>query len=127
MRPGIFQSDQAQAIIQYVRETYGDELEFLWPSTPRNAIWRNPQNRKWYGIILTIQKNKLGFASDEVIEILDLRFDKNSARDFAASSEHIFPGYHMNRNSWITIILDHSLPTSEICALLDHSYTPVSV
>ncbi len=125
MHPDIFQSDQTQAIIQYVRETYGDELEFLWPSTPRNAIWRNPQNRKWYAVLLTVRKDKLGFTSDDFVEIIDLRFDQNSARDFATTSDHILPGYHMNKNNWITIILNHSLPTSEICALLDHSYTLV--
>lgn len=30
MNEKIYQTKQAQEVIQYVREKYGDELEFLW-------------------------------------------------------------------------------------------------
>ena len=66
----IYQSPQTHAIIQYVREHYGDELEFLWPKFSSNAIWRNPTNRKWYAAILIVSRRKLGLDSDEEVEIL---------------------------------------------------------
>lgn len=36
----VFRSAQAQEIIAYVREEYGDELEFLWQRLLKAAIWR---------------------------------------------------------------------------------------
>ncbi len=63
-----------------------------------------------------------GQTSDEKVKIIDLRFPKGEALDFAASSGNVFPGYHMNKNNWITIILDGNMPTPEILNLLDQSY-----
>lgn len=122
----IYHSPQALAIITHVRATYGSELEFLWASSQnsKNAIWRHPVNRKWYGALLVVKENKIKptGSPDKIIEILDLRFEPHAARAFAASTAHIYPGYHMNKDNWITIILDDSLPTATVKALLDQSY-----
>ena len=42
----VFKSDQADMIIKYIGDTYGDEIEFLWPKFPDNAIWRRKDNKK---------------------------------------------------------------------------------
>lgn len=56
----IFKTEQAVQIIDYVRDTYGDELEYLWQKFPDNAVWRRKDNQKWYGAILTVSGLKLG-------------------------------------------------------------------
>ena len=33
------------------------------------------------------------------------------------------PAYHMNKKSWVTVILDGTVPLTEIKKLLDKSYT----
>ena len=38
---------------------YCDELEFLWQKFPDNAVWRRKDNKKWYGALLTVSKEKL--------------------------------------------------------------------
>lgn len=43
----VFQSDYAHKVIRYVRQTYGDELEFLWERFPDNAIFRRKDTGKW--------------------------------------------------------------------------------
>lgn len=117
----VFQSAQAQELIQYVREEYGDTLEFLWQKFPKNAIWRNKTNRTWYGILLTIAAKKLNAGGNELIEIIDLRFPKGEILSIV-DGKKFFEGYHMNKNNWITIKLDSSVPTAEIIDLLDQSY-----
>lgn len=34
----------------------------------------------------------------------------------------ILPAYHMNKESWISVLLDSEIPMSEVEALLDMSY-----
>lgn len=34
----MFRAEQALKMIDYVRETYGDELEFLWTKFPDNSV-----------------------------------------------------------------------------------------
>jgi len=36
--------------------------------------------------------------------------------------EHIFPGYHMNKQHWNTLVLDGRLDPKLVFELIDHSY-----
>lgn len=120
--PDVFKSNQAKELIAYAREKYGDELEFLWPKFPDNAIWRRQDNKKWYGAILTVSRQKLGLKSDEIVEIVDLRLEPEKIATLVDQKRY-FNGWHMNKKNWYTIILDGSVPTKEICNKLDDSYT----
>lgn len=117
----IFKNEQTQRVIDYVTETYGDKLEFLWKKFPDNAIWRRSDNAKWYGAILTVEKRKLGQTCDGKAEILDLRYDADKITEIV-DGKKILGGYHMNKKHWITVILDGSVALPEICALIDNSY-----
>ncbi len=116
-----FKSKQAKEVIQYIKKKYGDELEFLWEKFDDNAIWRNTQNDKWYGVLLTLSERKLGLESDKVVEVIDLRYQKEKIEDIL-KQPNIFPGYHMNKKSWITVKLDETISTEKIYNLIDNSY-----
>lgn len=117
----VFKSKQAKEMIEYVHKKYGDELEFLWKKIDNNAIWRNKKNNKWYAVLLIVSKTKLGFNSEEIIEIIDLRCPKEKIKEIIDNT-NILPGYHMNKNNWITIKLDNSVSSEEIYKLIDNSY-----
>ena len=117
----VFKSKQAKEIIKYVKEKYNDDLEYLWKKFLENAVLRNKKNNKWYGALMVLSKRKLEIDSDEIIDILDLRYQKDLIKDFI-DNDKILPGYHMNKNSWITIKLDDSVPNKKIFELIDNSY-----
>ena len=117
----VFKNNQTQEVIQYINHKYGDELEHLWEKSPENAIWRNKINRKWYGIIMVINENKLDGADNALVEIIDLRYPKEDLENFV-DNRRIFKGYHMNKHSWITIKLDGSVDNKELFELIDVSY-----
>lgn len=117
----IFKLPQSKELIRYVREQYGDELEFLWKKFPDNAVWRRKDTTKWYGAILTVEKRKLGIASSEITEIIDLRVQPEKMEDLLLRDNY-YPGWHMNKKNWYTIILDGSVSTEEICRCIDESY-----
>lgn len=117
----IFKSEYAHKIIEYIREKYQDELEFLWPRFPNNAIFRRKDNKKWYAAVLTIKEDKLGLNGKKEIEIIDLRTNPATiASDI--DNKKIFPGYHMNKKHWITFCLDGSVSMEEIYDRIDASY-----
>lgn len=117
----IFKSEQAKEVIKYVKEKYNDDLEYLWNKFPENAVWRNKINNKWYGTLLIISERKLKLEKDKMVDIIGLRYSKDKIKEIV-DNEKIFEGYHMNKNSWITIRLDGSLETDKICELIDNSY-----
>ena len=117
----IFKSPQSKEVISYVRDRYGDDLEYLWKKFPDNAVWRRKDTKKGYGAILTVAKNKLGIDSSEIVEIIDLRIQAEKMEELL-SNEHYYPGWHMNKKNWYTIILDNSVNTKEIYKCIDESY-----
>ncbi|MCH5171725.1 MAG: MmcQ/YjbR family DNA-binding protein [Erysipelotrichales bacterium] len=117
----VFKTLQSKSIIEYVKDRYGDELEFLWEKFPDTAVWRRKDNKKWYGVLMTVSKSKLGINSKDIVEIIDLRISIDKLQSLI-DNKKVFPGYHMNKKHWITIVLDDSALTEEITSLIDSSY-----
>lgn len=117
----VFKNDYTKEVIKYVKDKYNDDLEFLWVKFDNNAVWRNKKNNKWYAAILIVKEEKLGLSGNNEIEIIDLMYAKDQIEKII-DHKKIFPGYHMNKKSWITIKLDGSMPLEELYKLLDNSY-----
>ncbi|MCD7723354.1 MAG: MmcQ/YjbR family DNA-binding protein [Clostridiales bacterium] len=120
-QPSVFKAAQTLRMIDYVSDTYGDELEFLWTKFPDNAVWRRKDTMKWYGAILTVQRSKLGLDSNETVEIIDLRIAPEQMTELL-KRENYYPGWHMNKKSWYTVILDESVSDEELVARIQDSY-----
>lgn len=119
--PSVFKSAQAKTIIQFIKDAYGDEPEYLWQKFPDNAVWRRKDNNKWYGIILTVSGRKIGLDTDEIVEIIDLRMSPQDAETMLAQKNH-YPGWHMNKKSWYTIVLNGSISDKELQEKIAESY-----
>ncbi len=117
----IFKNDCTKELIAAVKDFYGDELEFLWEKFSGNAVWRRKDNKKWYAAVLSVSKRKLGFDSDEIAEVIDLRIQPEKLEDLI-DNKNYFPAYHMNKKHWFTIILDGSVPLDVIFDYLQNSY-----
>ena len=117
----IFKANYTKEIVAYVKNKYGDELEFLWEKSPKNAVVRRKSSNKWYAVILTIPKRKFGLESDEVIEVINLH---NIPKEIEKLIDYkrYFPAYHMNKKHWCTICLDGTIELKEIYKKIDISY-----
>ena len=117
----IFKANYAKEIINYIKNKYGDELEFLWKKSPKNAVVRRKSSNKWYAVILTISKRKLNLDSDEIIEVINIH---NSPEEIEKLIDYkkYFPAYHMNKKHWCTICLKEELELEKIYNLIDISY-----
>ena len=114
-----------EKLLQYADEIYGTDPEFLWTKSPNFAVLRHRSNGKWYGLIMDIPRKTLGLSGDGKFDILNVKCD--TAMIFSLlSKEGFFPAYHMNKEHWISIAMDGSVPEDEICVLLDASYEMTS-
>ncbi|WP_339013732.1 MmcQ/YjbR family DNA-binding protein [Fusobacterium animalis] len=117
----IFKANYTKEIVAYVKNKYGDELEFLWEKSPKNAVIRRKSTNKWYVAILTISKRKIGLNSDELVEIINLHNSPEEIEKLIDNKKY-FPAYHMNKKYWCTICLDGTVELKEIYKLIDISY-----
>lgn len=115
--------NQVEKIVNHVQTEYGAELEFLWPERyPTYCVFRHDSNKKWFALVGRIAWTSLRRDSNELVDIINLKFDKNAALDFAENTPGVYPAYHMNKNHWITIPLDGTLSDEAIFELIKKSY-----
>ena len=117
----IFKSEYTKMVIEYARERYGDEVEYLWERFPDNEVLRRRDTKKWYAAILTVKREKLGLAGEGTVEVLDLRSRPQDMEQLQKQID-IYPGYHMNKKSWYTILLDGTTEIVRIYGYIDKSY-----
>ena len=117
----VFVNSESKMVINYLKEKYHSELEYLWDKYSEFGVCRNSKTRKWFIMIGKIEKNKIIGDSKEMVEIIDLHYDKDKILELI-DNKKIYPGYHMNKKSWITIILDGNNDFERIIELIDYSY-----
>ena len=107
-------------IFEYVKKQYGTIPEYLWSSSPDSAVLRH-KNGKWYAVIMNVEKTKLGLDGEGKIEIMDVKCDPEMT-SMIIQTDGFLPGYHMNKQHWITIFLDGRVERAMILDFLDMSY-----
>ena len=117
----IFKTDYTKEVVDYVKNKYGDELEFLWEKSPKTAVVRRKSSKKWYAVILTLSKRKLNLDSDELVEVINLHNSPEEIEKLIDNKKY-FPAYHMNKKHWCTICLDGTVELKRIYKLIDKSY-----
>ena len=114
--------EQSNRITKAIKEKYGDEPEFEWEKFPGYATFRNKDSKKWYGIIMNLDKSKLGESSTGEIEIIDIKLEPNEI-EYLLKQDGFYPAYHMNKKSWITVILNNTVSDEKIMSLIEKSYS----
>lgn len=109
-----------EEIFKYVKKQYGTEPEYLWSSSPDSAVLRH-KNGKWYAVLMNVEKSKLGLNGNDTVEILNVKCDPEIT-GMIIQTYGFLPGYHMNKQHWITMVLDGTIGESKILDFLDMSY-----
>ena len=111
-----------EEIFKYVRKKYKTELDYPFSIAPGYPVLRHKDNRKWFALIMDIPRNKLGLKGTERVDILNVKLGDPMFVDMLVRQPGYFYGYHISRSSWISILLDGTVPFEEICQWIDESY-----
>jgi predicted DNA-binding protein (MmcQ/YjbR family) len=108
-----------QEIIKFIDKKYNASPEYLWRRYPTYCIFRHKNNNKWFALIGTVPRHILKLTGDGNIDIINV---KTSDAEFFHGAKGVLPAYHMNKNKWITVLLDGTLPEKNIQQLINMSY-----
>lgn len=118
-------SSQRGRITQYIQDTYGTEAEYLWADSPDSAVFRHPASRKWYAIIMGVLPERLDLPAGRTLDVMNVKCSTIMIGSLL-STKGFLPAYHMNKNHWISIVLDNSVSDDQIIPLLELSYDSVA-
>ena len=109
-------------IFRYVKEQYGIEPDYPFPSDPSIPVLRHQDNRKWFALMMDVPGNKLSPELKGRPDVINLKIGDPLLVDLLVRESGIFRAYHMNHEKWISVLLDGTVSFSEVCHWIDESY-----
>lgn len=111
-----------QTVFDYIRKKYKVLPEYPWRRYDSNAVFRHTDNKKWFALVMDVQRDKLGISGAEYVDAVNLKIDDMFFQDIIIRENGILPAYHMNKMHWITVLLDGTVPKERIFELIDMSF-----
>ena len=108
-----------QEVFEWVKESFGTEPDYPWKDW--NCVLRHKHNNKWNAVILEVNENKLGLSGNRIIDVVNVKGDPMLIGSLRLK-DGFFPAYHMNKDRWISVVLDGTVPAEEIKNLIELSY-----
>lgn len=112
-----------ETVFAYIKEKYKTSPEYPWERDRSSAVFRHSDNKKWFALVMSVGKDKLGLSDTGYVDVVNLKINDFMFRDILVKEEGIFPAYHMNKNHWITVLLDGTVKEDKIYDLIDISFT----
>jgi len=110
-----------KSLKSYIEETYGVTGENLFAKDPATCVFRHPNNRKWFAVVMEIPREKLGLSGSDNIRIVNVKCDPRLIGSFRLEPG-IFPAYHMSKAHWLSVALDGTVQEDKLRFLMDMSY-----
>ncbi|GAB3059495.1 MmcQ/YjbR family DNA-binding protein [Virgibacillus ainsalahensis] len=108
-------------IFKHVKENYGTLPDYPFKKFPNYAALRHASNGKWYGLVMNVLPEKLGIDGSEEMDILNLK-SPPELNDILRNGRDILSGYHMDKEHWISLVLERNDPEGEIYNLIEQSF-----
>lgn len=109
------------ALLEYAEEKYHTQPDYPWSRFPQTIVLRHAGSRKWYALITSVSRHKLGLDSDSDVDIINIKCPSELTGSLRQSTGYL-PAWHMNKEHWITVLLDGSVPITEIQHFIDQSF-----
>jgi predicted DNA-binding protein (MmcQ/YjbR family) len=109
------------AIIKYADNKYQAKPDFPWTKFPDYTVLRHQGSDKWFALLMNVPRDKLGLKGGGEVDVINVK----CRPEFVGSlrmKEGFLPAYHMNKEHWLTVLLDNTVPEKEIYELIDDSY-----
>lgn len=111
-----------QEVFDYVEKKYRVQPEYPWRRIDTNAVLRHRDNGKWFGLVMTVPRDRVGLSGKEPMDVINLKVDDLFFRDLILQEEGILPAYHMNKRHWISVLLDGTVTEERVMDLIDMSF-----
>lgn len=108
-----------EALFQWVEKEFGVKPDYPWQE--RNAVLRHQGSRKWFGLVMELDRGKLGLQGQGKVEVLNVKGDPRIVGALKGQPG-FFPAYHMNKEQWLSILLEGPVEEGQIQELLRMSY-----
>ena len=104
-------------LLDYVRETYSVDPDYPWDDD--SYVLRH-LSRKWFAVGMNVSYARLGLEREGSADLIDVKCSPLMMGTYL-EQPGILPGYHMNKEHWLTILLDGTAEDVLVKELLELS------
>lgn len=112
-------------LTQYIQKKYDVVPEWPWTKSPENRTFKAKTSDKWFALVFVVNKQKLGFKEDGEIYVMNVKSEPEFISMISQSAGYM-PAYHMNKQHWLTVFLDGTVPKEQVFERIDESYRLVT-
>jgi len=105
---------------EHIFNTYGINSDTPFKNDTETKVFRHPNNKKWFAIMMNVKKRSLSINEDGSLCIINLKTDFNMISSLL-SEKGFYPAYHMNKEHWISVAVEEA-DEEKIKLLIDISY-----
>ena len=121
----LFASDQANRLTQCILERFQVEPDFPWEREERYqsyGTFRHASNRKWFALIMRVKRAVLDKdGNPALVDVINLKIPPEHG-EALHQLPGVYPAYHMNHKTWISVVLDDTQTDEAIMAWIEGSY-----
>ena len=118
----MLREDMKEKVFDYIKKKYKVLPEYPWRKYDSNAVFRHTDNNKWFALVMEVGMDKLGLEGTDDIPVINLKIDDMIFKDMLVRQEGVMPAYHMNKQHWITVLLDGTVAEEQVYDLIDVSF-----
>lgn len=116
------QKEQAE---EYIKKKYGVSPEHPWAKYPEFSTFKAKECEKWFVLMMHLNRKTLNLGGNGMIWVMNVKADPEFIM-MASSIPGYLPGYHMNKQHWLTVLLDDSVPMEQVFSCIDTSFDMIT-
>jgi predicted DNA-binding protein (MmcQ/YjbR family) len=109
------------AVVEHVKNKYQIAPDYPWNKYPGYAVLRHHGTEKWFALLMNVPRNRLGLEGADGVDVVNVKCRPEIVGSLRLKPGYL-PAYHMNKEHWLTVLLDNTVPEGEILELIDDSY-----
>ncbi len=126
--PQPFDEPQANRIAAVLYRQYGDRPDHVFRTNPAAAVFRHPDNHKWYALFMETQAGNLrkdkekgsGRNGQDTVMLITAKTEPARISDLMRLPS-VYPGFHMNHKNWVSIVTGEGMDDAAILKVLEES------
>ena len=112
---------ERKELFDYIKRKYNVDYDNPFNGDYDSCVFRHKDNKKWFALLMSVPINRIkGLNGENTVNVLNVKCDSEFITNFY-DGKSVFPAYHMNRNHWLSILLDR-VEENDLNMLIDISF-----
>lgn len=108
-------------LFEFAETHFRIKPDYPFEKFPEYAVLRHDDDGKWFCLVMNVPRHLLGLDGEKDADVIDIKCHPEKIADLK-SKKGFRPAYHMNKEHWLTVMLDGTVPKKEVLALIEESF-----